>query len=106
MRVVTSNEHEFHPMGSSSDLEVCMVREAHDGGISGFIKIRKGATLPRHRHIAAEETYMIQGRMDLGDGRIAQAGDYLLMEPDEVHEMVAIEDSLFFVTAHRGVEWL
>jgi len=106
MKIITANEHEFQPMGDGDGLQVCMLREAENGGITGFIRIRKGATLPRHRHIDAEETYMIKGSMDLGNGRTAKAGDYLLMEAGEEHEMVAREDSLFFVTAHRGVEWL
>lgn len=106
MKIVTPNEAQYQPMGHGDGLKVCMVREANDGGITGLIKIRKGETLPRHRHIGAEETYLIAGCMDLGNGQTAVAGDYVLMEAGEEHEMVAREDSLFFVTAHRGVEWL
>ncbi|NMF86500.1 cupin domain-containing protein [Nodosilinea sp. P-1105] len=86
-------------------MELCLIREYENNGIAALVKVKQGAKVPSHNHFGDEESYIIEGKIDIGSGKVAQAGDYVLMEKDENHELIALEDTLFFVTIHKGFEW-
>lgn len=105
MWIMSANERRFESVGDSEGLELCLVREYENNGIAAFVKVRKGSKVPSHTHVGDEECYVIEGRIDVGDGRIAAAGDYVLANEDDEHELIALEDTLFFVTIHKGFVW-
>ena len=55
-------------------MEVCVLSEHGDGGLSLFVKLQPGASVPRHSHLGREESVILQGRVDVG-GHVAKAGD-------------------------------
>jgi quercetin dioxygenase-like cupin family protein len=87
-------------------VDVCMLWPKPNGGATLMAKVAKGATIPAHSHKEYEETYVVSGKIDAGNGVIAGAGDYLLMESSDQHQLTALEDTTFFVSVETGFEWL
>ena len=82
-------------------MEVCVLSEHGDGGLSLFVKLQPGASVPRHSHLGREESVILQGRVDVG-GHVAKAGDYVNMTSGEQHEVRAEEETVFFVVVNQG----
>ncbi|MGO9411426.1 MAG: cupin domain-containing protein [Spirochaetia bacterium] len=59
--------------------------------------MKKGARIPLHSHVAAQNGYVIRGRLHMtkeaGDGFIAEAGTGYCFSPDEKHGAEVLEDS-------------
>ena len=65
-----------------------------------FFEFKAGARFPLHDHEGPEQLLVLSGRIRSRDLVLA-AGDYLKLGPGEVHEVEALEDSVFF-SPHRG----
>jgi quercetin dioxygenase-like cupin family protein len=101
MKVVTTSQRQFQPFDGAPGMEVCVVSEHGDGGMSLFVKLQPGAKVPRHSHLGREESLIVQGRVDVG-GHVATAGDYVNMATGEQHEVRAEEETIFFVVVNQG----
>lgn len=101
MQLVTTNERKFQPFEGAPGMEVCVLSEHGDGGLSLFVKLQRGASVPRHSHLGREESIILQGRVDVG-GHVAKAGDYVNMTTGEEHEVRAEEETIFFVVVNQG----
>jgi quercetin dioxygenase-like cupin family protein len=59
--------------------------------------MKKGARIPLHSHAAAQNGYVIRGRLrmtkETGDGFVAEAGTGYCFAPEEKHGAEVIEDS-------------
>jgi quercetin dioxygenase-like cupin family protein len=59
--------------------------------------MKKGAVIPHHSHAAAQNGYVIRGRLRLtkeaDDGLIAEAGTGYCFPPEEKHGAEVLEDS-------------
>jgi quercetin dioxygenase-like cupin family protein len=59
--------------------------------------MKKGATVPLHDHAAAQNGYVIRGRLhmtkDTGDGFLAESGTGYCFSPGEKHGAEVLEDS-------------
>ena len=56
-----------------------------------------GDIAPEHEHFHSQITYVIRGAMKFtveGETKILRAGDSVYMAPHQVHEGIAVEDSL------------
>jgi len=73
-----------------------------NGEGAGFFEFKAGARFPLHDHEGPEQLLVLSGRIRSGD-LVLTAGDYLKLGPGEQHEVVAVEDSLFFTPPRGGV---
>lgn len=105
MKILTVDERKFTPLENSESTELCLIREYENNGLAALVNVKQGSKVPSHNHFGDEESYVIQGKINIGNGKVAHAGDYVLMEKGENHELLALEDTLFFVTIHKGFQW-
>ena len=80
-------------------IRACVVWQENGEG-ADFFEFKAGARFPLHDHEGPEQILVLSGRIRSGDLVLA-AGDYLMMGPSEVHEVEALEDSVFF-SPHKG----
>ena len=91
---------------ATAGVEYCGLRShAADGGGSFLVRIARGARVPLHDHPGGEEVYVIGGRARIG-GRPVKTGDYFWTPPGGTHDLVADEETVIFVSAPGGVQFL
>lgn len=94
-------------------VDISVLRAHPDGGLSFLVRMREGARAERHGHPGGEETYVLSGRLRI-DRRVdavnvaqpdatLSAGDYFFAPVGEVHEGLALEDTVFLVVAPGGI---
>jgi len=94
-------------------VELGILRQHDAAGMTFFVRMAKGSRAPLHDQPGGEETYMIRGRLRIGqrrdadgkpqDDAVVDAGGYFFAPPGEIHDGTAEEDCLFFVVAAGGV---
>ncbi|WP_437928632.1 cupin domain-containing protein [Sorangium sp. So ce291] len=77
----------------------------HGGGqgLTALVRMEKGAHARHHNHPGGEETYLVSGKLRIGE-RTLLPGDYLWTAPGESHEGYAEEESIFFVVLPGGLD--
>ncbi len=61
----------------------------------GLVELKAGSTVPGHRHIQEQITYILEGRLDMvigGQPCLLEAGMYHVIASNIVHSAVAITD--------------
>jgi len=97
----------------SPGVELCLLRQHPDRGLTFVLRMSRGARAERHAHPGGEDTYVLSGRLRI-DRRVAAdrrplpdvplgPGDHLFAEPGEVHEGIAEEDTEILVFAPGGI---
>jgi quercetin dioxygenase-like cupin family protein len=77
---------EWRPFPRAAGVSVKVLhRDLTSCTYTGLIYLAPSAELPRHRHAAAEELYVVEGSLELGDVRV-EAGDYCHAEAGSIHE--------------------
>ncbi|HWL86498.1 MAG TPA: cupin domain-containing protein [Polyangiaceae bacterium] len=71
-------------------------------GTTALFRMEKGAAAPHHDHPGGEETYLVSGKLRVGQ-RVLLPGDYLWTAPGESHDGFAEEESVFFVVLPAGL---
>ena len=73
------------------------------GTMTALVQMQAGSRFPRHRHVTAEQFYMLEG-----DGHVAgqalQAGDYYRAAAGTVHEVTYSESGCMFLLISSHVE--
>jgi quercetin dioxygenase-like cupin family protein len=69
------------------------------------VKHLAGARLPRHRHLTAEQVYMLEGDGHVA-GHMLGPGDYYQMPAGSVHEVSYTEGGCIFLLIASRVEIL
>jgi|TARA_B110000091_G_C13391553_1_gene300329 quercetin dioxygenase-like cupin family protein len=69
-------------------------------GGTTFWKVPQGEKFPKHGHKGYEHIYLTEGVMEFS-GVILQKGDFLCTSKGEVHEAIALEDSVILVMNER-----
>jgi quercetin dioxygenase-like cupin family protein len=92
----------------SPGVEFCYLREhggpvGHRGGMTILVRMARGADAQLHVHPGGEETYMVSGKLRVGEHHLV-AGDYLWTPPGAAHDGHAEEESFFFVVAPGGLK--
>jgi quercetin dioxygenase-like cupin family protein len=87
----------------SPGVQFCFLRTHADTGVTALVRLEAGARVPLHEHPGGEETYMISGKLTLGD-RTLQAGDYLWTPPGAPHDGVAEEAAELFLVLPGGIK--
>lgn len=101
MEVKRNDQLEWKPAGYAGGERAVLHMSAHEGRTS-LVKIVAGTRAPAHRHEACEHVLVLSGKISIS-GRELNAGDYLFTDAGETHDLVAIEDSTFFVSSERPV---
>ena len=74
------------------------------------IRLRKGAVVPMHSHANEQISMLESGALRFtiaGEERIARAGDALVIPPDALHMVEALEDSLAVdLFSPRREDWI
>jgi quercetin dioxygenase-like cupin family protein len=95
---------EWKPAGYDG-AERAMLRLSPESGRTSLVRIKAGIHAPRHRHEAGEDVLVLSGRIRIG-GHELGPGDYLYTDAGEEHDVVALEDSMFYVSSSKPVHVL
>lgn len=99
---------------TSPGVELRILRHTPAGGMTFLVRMAAGAHAPVHGHPGGEESYIIEGKLQvrnrvdatgqsLPNVDVAQ-GEYLYAEPGEQHDGFVDVETLFFVVAPGGLE--
>lgn len=95
------SQAEWLPAGYEG-AERAMLNVSPEKGRTSLVRIKAGVHAPRHRHEAGEDVLVLSGRIRIG-GHDLGPGDYLRTEAGEEHDVVALEDSMFYVSSVKPV---
>jgi quercetin dioxygenase-like cupin family protein len=65
---------------------------------TALVRMAAGTRLPKHRHLATEEVYVLEGDCHVAPGQVLRAGDYFRAEEGSVHEVTFTEAGTTFLT--------
>jgi quercetin dioxygenase-like cupin family protein len=82
-------------------IERSLFRNNDSGGRSSVVRLTGGSRFPRHAHLGSEEVVVLSGSVSIGGVELG-AGDYLFTSPGEEHDVVALTDTMIFVSSQRG----
>jgi anti-sigma factor ChrR (cupin superfamily) len=83
-----------------------LFREPRSGMCTSLVRLAPGAKLPRRRHAASEELFVISGVAAIGTTEI-RAGEYCRAEIDTEHEpIVTSSGCTLFVSGSEHDEYL
>lgn len=87
----------------SPGVEFSVLRSHGQGGSTMLVRMAAGAYAPLHEHAGGEETYLISGKLRVGD-HCLMPGDYLWTPPGVKHDGHAEEETVFFVVLPEGLQ--
>ena len=82
-------------------VERALFRNNESGGRSSFVRLKQGARFPTHAHQGTEEVVVISGKVRLGGVEMVES-DYLFTTPGEEHDVVAVTDTVIFVSSQKA----
>ena len=82
-------------------VERALFRYNDTGGRSSFVRLKQGSRVPAHAHLGTEEVVVISGTVSLGGVEMTE-GDYLFTAPGEEHDVVAVTDTVIFVSSQKA----
>ena len=68
------------------------------GGGAALFAMEAGAAIPEHNHPTGEHGYVVEGEGLFGGQRLGE-GDAFWMQINEVHDIHAVTDLVFFATS-------
>ena len=78
-----------------------LFRNNESGGRSSVVRLARGARFPRHAHHGTEEVVVLSGSVAIGGVELGP-GDYLFTSPGEEHDVVAVSDTVIFVSSQKS----
>lgn len=66
------------------------------------MRLEADSRVPRHVHQGTEEVVVLGGRVRIGEVELHE-GDYLYTQPGEEHDVVALLDSIIFVSSQKAM---
>jgi len=102
MLVRKKNQRSWNPIAGEG-IEFCELRQNGTNGGAGLVQLVKGARFPSHDHPGWEEALILCGAVTIGGNRLVE-GDYLFTEAGEIHDAVAEEDTIFYVSSEKGID--
>jgi quercetin dioxygenase-like cupin family protein len=82
-------------------IERSLFRTNESGGRSSVVWLAQGARFPRHAHHGTEEVVVLEGSVRIGGVELV-AGDDLVSEPGEEHDVVAVTAATIFVSSRKA----
>jgi quercetin dioxygenase-like cupin family protein len=101
MFVKIASNLEWLPAGYDG-AERAVLRLSPAKGRTSVVRLKAGSHGPRHRHEAGEDVLVISGKILIG-GATLTAGDYIYTEAGEEHDLLALEDSVIYVSSEKPV---
>lgn len=103
--VLTAGEGAFEPTDTAGiTVRRLFVDESADR-VTMLIRMEPGTAYPSHRHGGAEECYVVEGDLSIGDDVRMHAGDYQRMDRDSVHAVQSTRGGcLLLVTSSQHDE--
>lgn len=80
-------------------IERSVLRLSAEQGRTSLVRMKSGCRFPAHSHLGHEDVLVLSGTVSLA-GTVLHAGDYLCTDPGEEHDVVAIEDTMFYVSSN------
>src|SRR4051812_11218997 len=102
MEPAPSSSAPLHFRTVAPGVELAVIRRHDAGGLTFMMRMAAGAHAPEHDHPGGEETYILTGRLRIGQRELVP-GDYYYAPPGELHDGYAHEATTFFVVAPGGV---
>ena len=81
-------------------IERSLFRNNDTGGRSSVVRLARGSRFPRHAHRGTEEVLVLSGTVVIGGVELVP-GDYLFTSAGEEHDVLAVTDSLIFVSSQK-----
>lgn len=82
-------------------IERSLFRNNEKGGRSSLVRLTAGSRFPTHAHQGSEEVVVLAGRVSIGGVEMDQ-GDYLYTEAGEQHDVLALSDTVIFVSSEKA----
>ena len=82
-------------------IERSLFRNNDTGGRTSVVRLARGSRFPRHAHRGTEEVVVLSGTVAIGGVELGP-GDYLFTSPSEEHDVLAVTDSLIFVSSQKS----
>ena len=102
---VRSDEGEWKKASEGMFIKQLFVDETR-GTVTSLYKLLPGTYIPTHRHLGAEECYIIDGDFHTNEG-ILGPGDYTCAMKDSVHpKLYSQNGALLLIISHEGSEVL
>ena len=103
--IVRSGEGEWKKAAEGIFIKQLFADEAK-GTVTSLYKLSPGASIPTHRHLGAEECYIIEGDFHTSAG-VLGPGDFTCALKDSVHpQLYSQNGALLLIIAHEGYEVL
>jgi len=83
-----------HPVAPGVTMKV-LFRDPRSGVLTALVRLAPGAEIPRRRHAAPEELYLVAGTAMVGEHEM-RAGDYSRAESETTHERIRSEHGCTF----------
>lgn len=99
MKITKLAERSWTPTGLEG-IQSCATWAGENGDGGYFAEFKAGSLFPRHSHQGWEQILVVRGKIRF-DGVELEAGDVLQVQKGDLHEALAIADTLLFV-AHKG----
>jgi len=77
---------EWRPFPRATGVSIKVLHRDYEAKTyTALVYLAPGAEMPRHRHASAEDLYVVEGTLDLGDVQI-EAGDYSHADAGSIHD--------------------
>jgi quercetin dioxygenase-like cupin family protein len=84
--MVRANEGDWQDIGINGILAKQLFVDPARDAVTMLVRMPAGASYPRHRHAAAEQCYVLEGDLHVGD-IILRPGDYQCATAESIHEV-------------------
>ncbi len=98
---VYASEGQWQELGPGVAVKVLSLDPAEKRH-TALVRMAAGARLPRHRHLATEEVYVLEGDCYVAPGQMLGAGDYFRAEQGSIHEITFTETGTTFLIISRN----
>ncbi len=93
--LTNAEDLEWLPMREGLSFKLLHVNPA-SGGYSMLLRVAKGTVVPRHRHLASAQLFVLEGAFEF-EGGVVEAGTWGLEPPGAVHAGTTFtEDSILY----------
>jgi quercetin dioxygenase-like cupin family protein len=103
--IVTASEGTWRPAGPPGVSMRRLFKDPQAGTVTGLVQMAPGTALPAHRHVTAEQFYVIAGDAHLA-GRVLGAGDYCRAPGGSAHGVTRTAGGCTFLLISSRLELL
>jgi anti-sigma factor ChrR (cupin superfamily) len=79
-----------------------LFEDAATGRITALVRMRPGASVEPHRHLATEEVFILEGDCHVAPGQMLRPGDYFRAEAGSMHMYTYSEQGTLFLSVYEN----